>query len=66
MAWEIKIWHETVGDRTRLSIEASTQVPDDVISHLSSVYWSEEIQGYEEEWEEAGPFESAPGGRFQG
>jgi hypothetical protein len=61
MAWEIKISHEEAGERTRLSIEATTGVPDDVISHLTGVYWSEEVQGYEEEWEENNPFDPRKG-----
>jgi hypothetical protein len=61
MAWEIKISHEEAGERTRLSIEATTEVPDDVISHLTGVYWAEEVQGFEEEWDESNPFESPPG-----
>jgi hypothetical protein len=32
-----------------------------VISHLTGVYWAEEVQGLEDEWDENNPFESPPG-----
>lgn len=65
MAWEIKVWHDAVDGRTRLSIEAGEDVPEDVIAHLASVYWAEEVQGLPSEWEEGEPFEPPPSGRFQ-
>lgn len=69
MGWEIKVWHEEAGDRTRLCIEAGLDVPDDVISSLAGSYWYEEVQSTEETWEEEGPFDTNPEGyvpRLQG
>jgi hypothetical protein len=53
MSWEIKVWHEDLGDRSRLSIEAGPEVPDDVISTVAASYWFEEVQHSEDEWEDA-------------
>lgn len=66
MGWEIKIWHEAAGERVRLSVEASPEVPDEVISHVTSVYWADEVQGYGDAWEESNPFDTEPGSRMQG
>ena len=66
MGWEIKIRHETAGERVRLFIEASPEVPDDVISHVTGVYWADEVQGYGDAWEEANPFDVQSGNRIQG
>lgn len=51
MSWEIKVWHEEAGERSRLVIEASNEVPDDVISAVAGSYWLEEVQ-LREEWDE--------------
>lgn len=68
MSWEIKVWHEDLGERTRLSIEAGQDVPDDVISSVAGSYWFEEVQYTEVDWEDDelpdGP--EGPGPRFQG
>lgn len=53
MSWEIRVWHEEVGERIRLSIEAGPQIPDDVISAVAGSYWFEEVQYVEEEWPES-------------
>jgi hypothetical protein len=69
MSWEIKVWHEDVGDRARLSIEADGQVPDDVISAVAGSYWFEEVQLAGEEWDDAEAFADTgdtPAGRLQG
>jgi len=52
MSWEIRIWHEEVGDRTRLTIEADPSIPDDVISSVAGSYWFEEVQFGGAEWED--------------
>ncbi|GAC1328904.1 MAG: hypothetical protein NVSMB22_20900 [Chloroflexota bacterium] len=68
MSWEIKVWHEGDGDRARLSIEAGTDVPDNVIADVVGSYWFEEVQ-VGPEWDGDDDFEgSASGGnqRLQG
>jgi hypothetical protein len=65
VGWEIKIWHEASGERVRLMIEATPSVPDDVISHVTSVYWSDEVQGYGPEGEDP-TLEPFPTTRYQG
>lgn len=60
MAWEIRVWHEEAGDRSRLIIDASTDVPDEVISAVAGSYWLDEVQYPEEVWEES-DLEGAPG-----
>ena len=69
MGWEIKVWHEDVGERTRLSIEAGLEVPDEVISAVAGSYWFEEVQSTEEEWDETTEYDGGPEGlgpRLQG
>ena len=69
MSWEIKVWHEDAGDRARLSIEAGSDVPDDVISTVAGSYWFEEVQYREEEWEDGEDFDGGQQGtnpRLQG
>ena len=69
MSWEIKVWHEDFGERTRLSIEAGAEVPDEVISSIAGSYWFEEVQYSEEEWEETDTFDGGSEGlgqRLQG
>lgn len=52
MGWDIKVWHESQGERARLIIDAEVEVPDDVISSIASSYWLEEIQYVDDEWED--------------
>lgn len=69
MSWDIKVWHESAGDRMRLSIEASPEVPDEVISSIAGAYWYEEVQIEQEVWEDIDDFEDEPESgqqRFQG
>ncbi|MGH2442818.1 MAG: hypothetical protein ACRDFX_06605 [Chloroflexota bacterium] len=64
MSWDIKVWHDDLGERVRLTIEAGPQVPDEVISSIAGSYWVDEVQFFESEWSdpmmEAGPEESGP------
>lgn len=61
MGWDIKVWHEDLGDRTRLTIEAGAEVPEATIAAIAGAYWEEEVQ-YTEEWEEDDEFdEGLPG-----
>jgi hypothetical protein len=64
MAWEIIVNHEEQGERVRLVIEASVQVPDDVVGGVASAYWMSEVQFQEDEWAEAddAPQSNAPSG----
>lgn len=68
MGWDIKVWHEELGDRVRISIEAGPEVPDDVVSAVAGSYWFEEVQqgpgGWEMEEFDAGQENSGP--RLQG
>lgn len=68
MSWDIRVWHDDLGDRARLVIEAGPEVPDDVISTIAGSYWLDEVQYVRDEWDEApvepGPPE--PGSRFHG
>lgn len=52
MSWDINVWHEEVGERTRLVIEAGASVPDEVIASLAGSYWLEEVQFLEPDWDE--------------
>lgn len=63
MGWEIKVWHEDLGDQTRLCIEAGQEVPDEVISSIAGSYWFEEVQVTEADWEEAPEFDGGSEGR---
>ena len=36
MGWEIKVWHEEAGERVRMAIEATPNVPDEVVSTVAS------------------------------
>lgn len=53
MSWDIKVWHEDAGDRTRLIIEAEPGIPDEVISAVVGNYWLDEVQFVPEDWDEA-------------
>lgn len=64
MSWEIKVWHEEAGERVRMAIEASPNVPDEVVSTVASAYWLEQVQIVPEDWDEAEPF--APPGTVHG
>jgi hypothetical protein len=71
MAWEIKVWHENLGGRARLSVEAGDNVPDEVISSLVGAYWLDEVFASDEEWtdlEDLNAFddEESPGPQLQG
>ena len=69
MGWNIRVWHEVVGDQTRLCIEAGAEVPDDVISSVAGSYWLEEVQYTDEDWDEPEDFggqRQAPTPRLQG
>jgi hypothetical protein len=67
VSWEIKIWHEASDDRVSLYIESTVSVPDDVISHVTSVYWSDEVQGYADAGDDGGlPLDPNPTTRYQG
>ncbi len=69
MSWEIRVWHEDMGERARLSIEAGPEVPDDVISAVAGSYWFEEVQHSEDEWEDSQDFDGgqpATNPRLQG
>jgi hypothetical protein len=61
MSWEIRVWHEDVSGGARLCIEASPEVPDEVISSVAGSYWFEEVQYAEEEWEEGAFAEEGDG-----
>jgi hypothetical protein len=65
MTWEIKVWHEDVGERTRLSIEAGVEVPDEVISSIAGSYWFEEVQYTEPEWDETEGYDGGSEGSGQ-
>lgn len=67
MGWDIRVWHENIGDRTRLTIEAGVDVPDEVVSSVAASYWFEEVQMSGDEWDEEG-FDGAPNdpGKLQG
>jgi hypothetical protein len=69
MSWDIKVWHEDMNGRSRLSIEAGVDVPDDVIATIASSYWLEEVQYSEADWDEgdseAGP-RDGPGSKLHG
>ncbi|MGI8826848.1 MAG: hypothetical protein ACR2JC_14630 [Chloroflexota bacterium] len=68
MTWEIRVWHEVEGERSRISIEAGINVPDNVISDVAGSYWFEEVQG-EADWTDGEPFDGgdgAPNQRLQG
>ena len=67
MGWNIKVWHVDVSDRTRLSIEAEGDIPDEIISALAGSYWFEEVQFAVEDWS-AETFEDGTddGPRLQG
>lgn len=65
MSWEIKVWHQETEGRTRLSIEAEPEVPDDVISTVAGSYWFEEVQYTEVDWEEANDLDDGPPGSGQ-
>lgn len=58
MSWEIKVWHEESGDRIRLAIEATPNVPDEVISTVASAYWLEQVQVMGDILDDAEPFGS--------
>lgn len=60
MGWDIKVWHDDLGDRVRLVIEAASDLPDEVIASLAGSYWLEEVQYVGEDWEES-PSEPGPG-----
>ncbi len=62
MSWEIKVWHEEAGERVRMAIEATPNVPDEVVSTVASAYWLEQIQVMSENWEDAEPVGPAPTG----
>lgn len=68
MGWDIKVWHDDLGDKTRLVIEAGPEVPDEVISAIAGSYWLDEVQYVQDDWDEApvepGPPE--PGSHFHG
>lgn len=64
MTWEIRVWHEELGDRVRLSIEAGPDVPNDVISTLAGSYWVEEVEYPEDDWD--GETDESGGNRLQG
>ena len=69
MPWEIRVWHEDAGERATVSIEASAEVPDHVISAIVGSYWLEEVQMAEELWdadEEFGNGIDDSGPRYQG
>lgn len=68
MSWEIKVWHEVVGDRARLTIEAGEEVPDEVISSVAGSYWFEEVQYADASWDEDGEVGGVegPAQRLQG
>ena len=66
MSWEIKIWHEVTDDHVRLSIEATPEVPDEVVSHLTGIYWADEVQGYGDAWEDSNSIDLQPSSRIQG
>lgn len=63
MTWEIKIWHEEAGERVRMAIEATPNVPDEVVSSVASAYWLEEVQMMSEDWDGAEPFGVATTGQ---
>lgn len=68
MSWEIKVWHEGEGERARLSIEAGTDVPDNVIADVVGSYWFEEVQA-DLDWDGDEGFDGGGGGgnqRLQG
>ena len=52
VSWEIKVWHEEIGDQIRLVIEAGSDVPEDVISTVTGSYWAEEVQFGGDDWED--------------
>jgi hypothetical protein len=54
VSWEIRVWHEELGARTRLSIEAGPEVPDEVISSVAGSYWYEEVQYTGDDWDDEG------------
>jgi hypothetical protein len=64
MSWEIKVWHEEAGDRVRMAIEATPNVPDEVVSTVASAYWLEQVQVMAEDWDDSEPF--GPGNPAQG
>jgi hypothetical protein len=64
MSWEIKVWHEEAGDRVRMLVEATPNVPDEVVSTVASAYWLEQVQVMAEEWDGSEPF--GPAGTGQG
>lgn len=66
MSWEIKVWHEEVGERTRLSMETGPEVPEDVIASVVGSYWSQEVQFAEDEWDEGDFQPDVPGPTLQG
>ncbi|HZU12864.1 MAG TPA: hypothetical protein VFB58_08495 [Chloroflexota bacterium] len=61
MGWDIRIWHEGVGESTRLVIEAGGDVPEEVIATVAGSYWEEEVR-YSEAWLEEGDFDGQEGG----
>ncbi|HEY8684440.1 MAG TPA: hypothetical protein VIO57_02425 [Chloroflexota bacterium] len=63
MSWEIKVWHEEAGERVRMAIEATPNVPDEVVSTVASAYWLEQIQVMPDNWEDAEPFGPASAGQ---
>ncbi len=63
MVWEIKVWHQEAGERVRMAIEATPNVPDEVVSTVASAYWLEHVQLIEEEWQDPEPFVPPAGGQ---
>ena len=59
MGWDLRVWHDDLGDRVRLVIEAGGEIPDEIIASLAGSYWLEEVQYVAEDWEE-GPAEPGP------
>lgn len=50
MTWEIRVSHEPIDGRTRVTIEASDHIPEDVIAEIAAAYWGEEVR-FVEEWD---------------
>lgn len=65
--WDIRVRHDDIDGRVRLTIEAGAEVPEEVIAALAGSYWEEEVR-YAGEWTEDEEFDENPGppGGFHG
>lgn len=68
MSWDIRVSHESIEDRVRMTIEVTGDVDEEVIGTIAASYWEEEIR-YAEEWEEVDELDDGlpgPGGGLHG